>query len=97
VGQALRRAARACGATILETRLHPFEDHGGVTGVVLLAESHVTIHTWPEHGYAAVDLFICGDGTPEDGLPALEEAFRPDRLERAVVERGRPPTPDGAA
>lgn len=90
VADALRRAARACGATVLESRLHPFDENDGVTGVVLLAESHVTIHTWPEHDYAAVDLFMCGDCDPADGLPALEEAFAPDTMQQATFERGRP-------
>jgi S-adenosylmethionine decarboxylase len=92
VGRTLRRAAEACGATVLETRLHPFDDHGGITGVVLLAESHVTIHTWPEHAYAAVDLFMCGDCDPADGVPVLEDAFKPDTTQRATFDRGRPPT-----
>ena len=90
VAEALCRAARRCGATILETRLHPFEENGGVTGVVLLAESHVTVHTWPEHDYAAVDVFMCGDCDPDDSLPVLKDAFAPDTLQRATFDRGRP-------
>jgi len=92
VEEALTRTARACGATILETRLHPFDENGGIAGVVLLAESHVTIHTWPEHGYAAVDLFLCGDCDPADGVPVLEEAFEPDTVQQNTIERGRPDT-----
>lgn len=90
VTEVLSRVARTCGATILETRLHPFEENDGVTGVILLAESHVTIHTWPEHSYAAVDLFLCGDCDPADGVPVLEEAFAPDTVQKAIFERGRP-------
>ena len=90
VADALRRTARACGATVLDSRLHPFEENGGVTGVVLLAESHITIHTWPEHDYAAVDLFLCGDCDPADGIPVLEEAFAPTTVQQATFERGRP-------
>lgn len=90
VTDALERTAEACGATLLETRLHPFEENGGVTGVVLLAESHITVHTWPEHNYAAVDIFLCGHCTPEDGIPVLEEAFAPDTVQQATFERGRP-------
>lgn len=89
VGTALRRVARQCGATVLDTRLHPFADSGGITGVVLLAESHITIHTWPEHDYAAVDVFLCGDCDPTDGLPALKEAFAPDTVQQDTLERGR--------
>jgi S-adenosylmethionine decarboxylase len=90
VTRALEQAARSCGATVLDTRLHPFEEHGGVTGVVLLAESHVTIHTWPEHDYAAVDVFLCGDCAPEEAIPILEDAFLPDTVQQATFERGRP-------
>ena len=54
-------AARLAGATIVTQAFHEFSPHG-VSGVVVIAESHLAIHTWPEHGYAAVDLFTCGDG-----------------------------------
>jgi S-adenosylmethionine decarboxylase len=60
IDEALREAAQACGATLIETKLHQFGDRGGVTGVALLAESHISIHTWPESGYAALDIFVCG-------------------------------------
>ena len=53
-------AAAAAGATLLEVRLHVFGPGQGVTGVALLAESHISIHSWPEHGYASVDIFMCG-------------------------------------
>ncbi len=90
VTDALVRAARACGATVLETRLHSFDENGGIAGVVLLAESHVTIHTWPEHDYAAVDVFLCGGCDPADSVPVLEDAFSPETVQRATFERGRP-------
>lgn len=90
VTDVLTRAARACGATILGTRLHPFAENRGVTGVVLLAESHITIHTWPEHDYAAVDVFMCGDCDPEDSIPVLDDAFAPDTLQQATFNRGHP-------
>lgn len=88
--EVLRRTARACGATVLEAHLHPFEENEGVTGVLLLAESHISIHTWPEHSYAAVDLFMCGDCDPRDGLSVLEETLAPDTMQHATFERGRP-------
>jgi S-adenosylmethionine decarboxylase len=89
VAGVLRRAARRCDARVLETRLHPFAENGGVTGVVLLAESHVTIHTWPEHAYAAVDVFLCGDCDPRASLPVFERAFAPERIEHRLIERGQ--------
>jgi S-adenosylmethionine decarboxylase len=60
VETALRDAVSAARATLLDLRLHHFGPGQGVTGVALLAESHISIHTWPEHGYAAVDIFLCG-------------------------------------
>ncbi|MEC5398366.1 adenosylmethionine decarboxylase [Uliginosibacterium sp. H1] len=56
----LRDAADAAGATPIHAHFHPFGEGQGVTGVLLLKESHISIHTWPEHGYAAVDIFMCG-------------------------------------
>jgi S-adenosylmethionine decarboxylase proenzyme len=56
----MREAARLAGATIVTEAFHLFNPHG-VSGVVVIAESHLAIHTWPEYGYAAVDLFTCGD------------------------------------
>lgn len=60
IERALREGAAAAGATVLEMRLHSFGPGAGVTGVALLAESHISIHSWPEHGYAAIDVFVCG-------------------------------------
>ena len=56
----LEQAATAARATVLYRRFHTFGGAGGVTGVLLLAESHISIHTWPEHRYAAADIFLCG-------------------------------------
>jgi len=56
----LREAAEAAKVTVLDVRLHHFGTGQGVTGVALLAESHISIHTWPESGMAAVDIFVCG-------------------------------------
>ena len=61
----LREAARLAGATPIHAHFHHFGPGMGVTGVLLLRESHISIHTWPEHCYAAVDVFMCGDAQPE--------------------------------
>ncbi len=80
-------AARAANATIVGERFHHFAPHG-VSGVVLIAESHLAIHTWPEHGYAAIDLFSCGDLAVEDAFRLLAERFSASRVESAVQARG---------
>lgn len=60
IEKAMEEAAVKCGATVLEKKFHMFSPYG-VSGVVIISESHLAIHTWPEFGYAAVDLFTCGD------------------------------------
>ena len=72
-------AAKSAGATLLNLITHHFEPQG-VTGLALLAESHISIHTWPESGYAAVDVFTCGDHTmPEQACAVLSEAVQSKR------------------
>ncbi|MEX2628747.1 MAG: adenosylmethionine decarboxylase [Tistlia sp.] len=85
----LRRCVEAAGATLLHIHLHPFEVNGGVSGVAVLAESHISIHTWPERGYAALDVFMCGDARPEACVPVLREAFRPKELAVDDLLRGK--------
>jgi S-adenosylmethionine decarboxylase len=89
IERALRDAATAAGATLLTLNLHHFGEGQGVTGVALLAESHITIHTWPEHGYAALDLFLCGAKHDVDAaLDAITHRLTPERIVRKLVERG---------
>ena len=68
IEQALRHAAEACGATLLHVHLHQFTGSGGVSGVAVLAESHISVHTWPERDFAAFDVFMCGKCNPADAL-----------------------------
>lgn len=91
---AMRSAAEAAGATMLAAHFHPFEG-GGLTGVLLLAESHITIHTWPEHGYAALDLFLCGDADAEAAADALDAALAPTKTTRQIIPRGVAPSGEG--
>ena len=67
----LSAAASEAGATVLGESFHQFNPHG-VSGVVIIAESHLFIHTWPEHGYAAIDIFTCGNSVqPEKAAQKL--------------------------
>jgi len=86
---ALRAAALAAGATILHSHFHHFSPNGGVSGVVVLAESHISIHTWPERDFAAVDIFMCGECDPFLSIPVLKAAFAPARVDLEEKRRGR--------
>jgi S-adenosylmethionine decarboxylase len=84
----LRRAAREAGACVLESRFHSFGRGLGITGVVLLAESHLSIHTWPECGTAAADIFMCGAADPRRALSIILETLAPSRARIETVARG---------
>ena len=86
----LRDAAQACGATVLDIHVHDFGDRAGFTGVALLAESHISLHSWPEHGYLAVDVFVCGGVDPRPAIDVLGRHFRPTRTDARVIARGGP-------
>lgn len=88
IRSSLEASALAAGATLLHSHYHQFGDGGGVSGVSVLAESHITIHTWPERGYAAIDIFMCGDCDPRDCLPHLERALCPQEIEVNSFRRG---------
>ncbi len=90
IGQALRRAAAACGATVLDVHLHSFGEQSGITGVATLAESHISIHTWPEIDYVALDVFVCGSCNAYKALDVLAEYFQPARQQLTAHERGVP-------
>ena len=89
IDTALREAAVKAGATILHSHFHHFTPNGGVSGVVVLAESHISIHTWPERSFAAIDIFMCGACDPHDAIPVLRAAFHPDRVDLDEQRRGR--------
>ncbi|MXV45124.1 adenosylmethionine decarboxylase [Saccharibacter sp. 17.LH.SD] len=85
----LRRAADAAGATILHGHFHHFTPNGGVSGVLVLAESHISIHTWPERNFAAVDVFMCGACDPHMSIPVMQQLFQAGRIEMDTFRRGR--------
>lgn len=83
----LRRIVEKAKATLLHIHLHRFTPNGGISGVAVLAESHISVHTWPERSYAAFDVFMCGDAVPHVAIEELREAFSTARVE--VVEHRR--------
>ena len=85
---ALIDAVNAAGATLLHIHLHKFEDGGGISGVAVLAESHISVHTWPEKGYAAFDVFMCGDAEPRKAMNVFKRAFNPGRIVVGEHKRG---------
>jgi len=88
VAPVVERIVREANLTRIESYYHQFEPHG-VTGIVLLAESHVSLHTWPEHGLVNLDIFTCGD--PENAKKAFDlflEAFQPRNYRHIQLDRG---------
>lgn len=86
-----RRAVKAAGATLLHIHLHHFTPQGGISGVAVLAESHISVHTWPERDFAAFDVFMCGDAEPKKAIEIIKSVFEPKRVTvqeylRGVVE-----------
>ena len=81
-------AAKAAGATIIGSHFHTFGGHGGVTGVLMLAESHITVHTWPELEYAAFDIFMCGDAQPDKAAQVIASKFDSAEVSVQAIERG---------
>ena len=88
IDQTLCDGARAAGATILHHHFHHFEPNGGVSGVVVLAESHISIHSWPERNFAALDVFMCGTCDPYKLIPFLKAAFSPSHIQVNEQKRG---------
>jgi S-adenosylmethionine decarboxylase len=85
---AMRKAVDAANATLLNLFVHEFSPQG-VTGVAVLAESHLSIHTWPEFGYVAADVFTCGSTTrPEAAAELLKTAFEADSADICELPRG---------
>lgn len=84
-------AAEDLGVTILSDSFHKFSPQG-VTGIIAIAESHFSIHTWPEHGYAAVDIFTCGETfQPAKAAKFITDRLQPKESETMEIKRGRLP------
>ena len=88
IEKAFRDCIEACGATLLHIHTHVFEPNGGVSGVAVLAESHISTHTWPEREYAAFDVFMCGDAQPRKAIEILRNAFEAREVRVTDIRRG---------
>ena len=89
----LKRSTEAMGATLLHLHVEPFTNKG-ITAVAVLAESHISVHTWPERDYVAIDCFTCGDHvTPERGIDLLRAALQPEREHIVRQARGTSEAP----
>lgn len=88
IEQTFRKCIEVSGATLLHIHMHHFTPNGGVSGVAVLSESHISIHSWPEYGYAALDIFMCGDAKPHKAIDVLREAFQPDEIVVKELLRG---------
>jgi S-adenosylmethionine decarboxylase len=87
IEKSLGRAARDAGATVLHGHFHSFGPGQGVSGILVLAESHISIHTWPDRGFAAIDIFMCGKCDPMDTLAEIKKTFS-DKLKISGHKRG---------
>jgi S-adenosylmethionine decarboxylase len=88
--EAIVQAVQRAGAILLNLQLHHFGENNGVTGVALLSESHLSIHTWPEQGFAALDAFMCGGADPYAAIEHLRDRMQPTRSCVRLVCRGEP-------
>jgi len=92
--RALRDMVTALDVNLLDLRVYPFSPVG-VTGVAIVSESHLVIHTWPEHGYAAVDIFTCGaPRDPQEAVQVLRRLFKPERIGVMEINRGQLDLPE---
>ncbi len=84
---AMRNCVKECGATLLHMYTHRFSPQG-VSGIAVLAESHISVHTWPEIGYGAFDIFMCGDAEPWRGIEVIRQAFNAGNVQAKEFLRG---------
>lgn len=94
IERAFRDCVTACGATLLHIHTHKFSPQG-VSGVAVLAESHISVHTWPEIGYGAFDVFMCGEADPWRAVEVLRRAFHAGEVRVREILRGEGLVPAG--
>jgi len=79
IKETLKRCVGAAGATLLHIHVHRFTQSGGVSGVAVLSQGHVSLHSWPDEGYVALDAFMGRDARPETAIDVVKQAFKPAR------------------
>ena len=84
----LFRASKAANATVLHQHAHHFGDNMGISAIAILAESHISVHTWPERNYVAFDIFMCGNTDPDLTLNLLKKELKPSRINVKKIKRG---------
>ena len=84
----IKKAVLIANATMLHIHLHRFGKEEGISGVAILAESHISVHTWPERDYIAFDIFMCGDTNPKEAAQFLVDTLKPKKNNITSLRRG---------
>lgn len=84
----LKNSALKANATVLHSYFHKFDQGEGVTGIIALAESHISVHTWPEHAYMAIDIFMCGECDPKISSDYIFENIDMQEMQTTEINRG---------
>ena len=84
----LKQSAEFAGANVLHSYFHKFNGGEGVTGVIALSESHISVHTWPERNYMAIDIFMCGDCNPQNSVDYIIGNLDIGKFSVDIIERG---------
>ena len=88
IQETIEESARKAGAIILHSFYHPFGEGMGVSGVTVLSESHISIHTWPERNFASIDIFMCGNCDPQTAVDYLQKTLEPSSVDQSLNRRG---------
>lgn len=88
IRKSLKDSVKAIGANLLNISLHKFSPSGGVSGVAVISESHISVHTWPEYNYAALDIFVCGQVNPYKAIGILKEQYQTSNIQISEIKRG---------
>ena len=85
----IANSAIAAGATVLDLHSHKFGEAEGISAIALLAESHISVHTWPERNFAAFDIFLCGNTNPEKAVRSIKQHIKFVKIKISKIKRGK--------